>query len=126
VLDRGANFGQFARQVTARFGCECLAVEPSPEPFAHIPAGDRIRKFNVAIAPRPGEVAFHVSPHPTASSLLHEDAAHQRTISMKADTLAGFIRRLGWDGINLLKMAIEGPEIEILRTTSDGSLRKVG
>ena len=50
VLDLGANYGLFAKAITARFGCRCVAVEPSPEPFAAIAETPLISKLQAAAA----------------------------------------------------------------------------
>lgn len=50
VLDLGANYGLFAKAITARFGCRCIAVEPSPEPFAAIAETPLISKLQAAAA----------------------------------------------------------------------------
>jgi len=125
VLDLGANYGMFARSIVERFGCTCVAVEPSPGPFASIPTTG-IRKHRLAITPAAGEFTFHVSGHTTASSLYHEDQFHQESIVVQGETLEAFARSLGWgDGIDLLKCDIEGAEIDVLQGTTDAFLRGV-
>src|SRR5215472_8271605 len=54
VLDLGANYGLFAKAITARFGCRCIAVEPSPEPFAAIAETPLISKLQAAAASKSG------------------------------------------------------------------------
>ena len=69
VLDLGANYGLFAKAVTARFGCRCIAVEPSPEPFAAIVETSLISKLQAAAASQSGTVPFHIAPDSVFSSL---------------------------------------------------------
>src|SRR5215813_3096534 len=69
VLDLGANYGRFAQAITARFGCRCIAVEPSPEPFAAIAESPLISKMQAAAASKSGTVPFHVATDSIFSSL---------------------------------------------------------
>ena len=68
VLDLGANYGLFAKAITARFGCRCLAVEPSSEPFAAIAETPLISKLQAAAASKSGTVPFHIATDPVFSS----------------------------------------------------------
>jgi len=69
VLDLGANYGLFAKATTARFGCRCLAVEPSPEPFAAVSETPLISKVQAAAAAKSGMAPFHIAPDSIFSSL---------------------------------------------------------
>jgi FkbM family methyltransferase len=61
VLDLGANHGYFAKAITDRFHCRYVAVEPSPGPFATIPASPLIIKLPAAVSDKSGTVPFNVS-----------------------------------------------------------------
>jgi FkbM family methyltransferase len=125
VIDLGANHGQFSRAMTQRFGCSCVAVEPSPGPFAAIPDGPRISKMQVAVADRPGTMQFHVASESTASSLVRKDSTHQETIDVRVITLSDLIEQLAWPRIDVLKVDIEGAEIAMLASCSDALLGRV-
>src|SRR5436190_19144677 len=74
VLDLGANYGRFAQAITARFGCRCTAVEPSPEPFAAIAESPLIAKVQAAAAAKSGTLPFHIAVDSIASSLSRPEA----------------------------------------------------
>jgi FkbM family methyltransferase len=124
VLDLGANYGSFTRAIVERFGCICVAVEPSPKPYESIPVTDRISKHQLVVAPTPGENAFHLRENSTASSLYQKDR-DQQTIMVKGVSLEQLLRDLGWDSLDLLKCDIEGTEIDVLEATGDECLRSI-
>jgi FkbM family methyltransferase len=125
VLDLGSNYGLFARSITERFGCHCVAVEPSPEPFSAIPESSLITKLQAAISDQNGVVPFHVAPDSVASSLLSKSASLTATIIVPSFSLPELVRRLGWPRIDLLKIDIEGSEISMFATSPDELLRQV-
>ena len=102
VMDLGANAGHFAHAMVERFGCTCVAVEPSPEMFARIAPHPRIRAVQAAVTPTDGPVRFHVSSGPLNSSLAQVPEDYVNT------------------------MDIEGIEIQVLRSSSPEFLRSIG
>lgn len=73
VLDLGANYGLFAKAITDRFGCQCVAVEPSPVPFEAIETGPNISKIHAAAGATPGRMGFRVDEENTLASSLDPD-----------------------------------------------------
>lgn len=126
VLDLGANYGMFATAITERFGCNCVAVEPSPEPFRAIPNGPRIAKVQAAVADQPGVMPFHVASDSVCSSLLGKVDTHLQTIDVRVYSLAELLAELGLDRLDLLKVDIEGAEIGMLDACPDELLSRVG
>ena len=125
VLDLGANRGHFAHAVTERFGCHCVAVEPSPEAFKDIPETALISKLQAAVADKSGIMPFHVASESVASSLLHKAASHKSTIDVPVLSLPDLLGQLCWSRIDLLKIDIEGAEIGMLASCPDDLLRRV-
>jgi FkbM family methyltransferase len=127
VVDAGANLGNFARQMADRFGCRCHVLEPNPAVFAHIPAHDRIRAHQLAVAGRPGELTLRLHADHECSSL--RPAPGERyvgEVAVRAVTLEGFAAAEGLDVIDVLKLDIEGSEVEVLDACSDEFLGRVG
>ena len=118
VVDLGANYGRFTEAVVKRFGCRCLAVEPSPEPFAAIKTNGLITKLQAAVAGKSGMMPFHISTHSVASSLgeINDLVA---TIQVRVLTLPDILIHVGGSKIDLLKVDIEGAEIDMLAACSD-------
>ena len=126
VLDLGANQGCFSRTMMQRFRCRCIAVEPSPAMFQQIEPHPLLQKYNVAIAPCEGTFDFHVSDIPVSSSLGYKPEHWLETIPIQCRKLDTFITELEVPRIDVLKMDIEGIEIDVLRSCSDQVLRSVG
>lgn len=127
VLDVGANLGNFARQMVQQFGCYCHALEPNPAVFARIPPHDRIRPHQLAVAGRPGVLRLSLDDDPECSSLRPVPGKNYRgAIDVRAVTLEEFATGQGLDRIDVLKLDIEGAEVEVLDACSDDFLRRVG
>lgn len=119
VLDLGANYGMFARAITERFQCFCVAVEPSPEPFDAIPTTEKISKRQLAISDKPGRKRFHASEESLASSLTEGGSLY-----VAVNSLPNLVDELGWECVDLLKADIEGAEIDMLAACPDEFLSK--
>ena len=126
VMDVGANRGAFSQAMIERFHCRCIALEPSPALFAQIAPSGLLEKHNVAIAGRSGPVSFHVSDVPVASSLAHRPPGTIETIEVAAKRLEEFSKEQGLQAIDVLKMDIEGAEVEVFDSCSDSFLGSVG
>jgi FkbM family methyltransferase len=127
VLDVGANLGNFARQMAERFGCQCHVFEPNPDVFARIPANDRVRPHRLAIAGRGGVVLLSIDADHEASTLRPvAGKPYLDEIEVPAVTLEEVAGDLGLTSIDVLKLDIEGSEVDVLDACSDDFLRRVG
>jgi FkbM family methyltransferase len=126
VLDLGANYGRFAQAITTRFGCRCTAVEPSPEPFTAIAESSLISKVQAAAAAKPGMVPFHIAMDSVASSLFPSTPNPVvDIIDVQALSLPELFDRVGARPLDLLKIDIEGAEIELLNTFPASILQQI-
>jgi FkbM family methyltransferase len=125
VLDLGANYGHFALAITRRFGCHCVAVEPSPAPFAAIPQSPQISKLQLAISGTSGKMQFRIAESSLASSLASAGDPQTQAIEVQATTLPELLKRLNWSKVDLMKIDIEGAEIDALVACPDHLLRSV-
>ena len=120
VMDLGANCGRFSTEVHDRFGWRCIAVEPNPAMFDRIPERSGIIRIQAAIATRDGPVVLNLASNPESSSLLSiSSAAKVGTVTVAGLTLASVASTAGCDRIDLLKMDIEGAEIDLLKSVPD-------
>jgi FkbM family methyltransferase len=124
VLDLGANYGLFAKAITARFGCRCIAVEPSPEPFAAITETPLISKVQAAAAAKSGTVPFYIAVDSVFSSLYQPNAV-VRVIDVQALSLPELFGMVGARPLDLLKLDIEGAEIELINTCPPSILQQI-
>src|SRR5262249_34387738 len=110
-----------------RFGCVCHAVEPNPAVLAQIPPHDRIRTHQLAVAGRSGTVRLNIEADHECSSLHPVPGRHYLDeIEVRAVTLEEFASGLGLGAIDVLKLDIEGCEVEVLDSCSDEFLGRVG
>jgi FkbM family methyltransferase len=128
VLDLGLNTGEFALELIERYGCRVLGVEALPDPIAAIRnPPDELKVEQAAIAPTGGTIAIRLGAGhcPTAlADLAPEDA---ETLSVPAITLPELLAKhaLGASTIDLLKVDIEGVELDMLEDASDDLLLSV-
>jgi FkbM family methyltransferase len=116
VIDLGANYGLFARAITERTGCQCIALEPSPEPFHGIKPSRLIQSIQAAVAGKSGTMGFRVDPANPLAGALTEDKSD---VQVRVMTLPELIQELDWSAVDLLKVDIEGAEIEMLAACPD-------
>jgi FkbM family methyltransferase len=126
VIDLGANRGSFVKEMIERFHCRCIAVEPSPKMFQQIEPHHLLQKYNFAIASTSGLIDFHLSDIPVSSSLAYKPEDLSETITVSCKRLDEFILELGLSTIDVLKMDIEGVELEVLQSCPDNLLKSIG
>jgi FkbM family methyltransferase len=127
VIDVGSNLGNFARQMVERFGCLVHSLEPNPAVFVQIPPHERIRTYQLAVAGRPGVLRLSIDEDPECSSLRPVPGRqYVDEVEVQAITLEAFAAGLGLNEIDVLKLDIEGSEVEVLDSCSDAFLGQVG
>jgi FkbM family methyltransferase len=124
VIDLGANLGGFSREMGSKYGCVCYAVEPNPECYAMLETLPSVRPFNMAIAGRDGAMRFYVAANSEASSMTRTSDT-DREIEVSAIRLDAFARRERLGRIDLLKVDVEGAEVELLDSLSDAFLSSI-
>lgn len=126
VVDLGAHRGDFSREIDTQFGCRCVMAEANPELV--VEARDVGEAHAVAIAGSTGPRSFHLSKDMEGSSLLDLPGASvygvalEETIRVPAVTLGDFLERHAEPVVDLLKVDIEGAEVEVFDTTADDVL----
>jgi FkbM family methyltransferase len=129
VVDVGANRGQFALVARRIFPeAQIISFEPLPEPaarFRAIFAADvRVSLLEAAIGPESGNLTIHISRHDDSSSLLpitqrqsdlFPGTAEAGTATIKAGPLHEFVKEEHIEVPALLKLDVQGFELEALR-----------
>ena len=111
VFDLGVNDGGFSRLLAPR--CRSvIGFEPDPAWTTTLKLPPNVTLVPNAIAARPGPLSFHVNPGLCAS--MHYREAGSRTIEVTAITLEEALAAAPAGRIDLLKMDIEGEEVDVL------------
>lgn len=126
ILDCGGFHGGFCEAITQRFHCMCHVLEPSPTNFDHIPELPGIIKHPLALSTKNGVAEFHLAESPICNSLKELAAGeHLETVQVKTTTLQSFLEAQGILHVDLLKLDIEGMEMEVLETMPIAVLQQI-
>jgi FkbM family methyltransferase len=125
VVDLGAHRGEFSTQISRRFGCRCFGAEPHPLLHSGIRQSDLVSVLNCAIAPLDAPVRLHVSAYSECHSLRPLPRSGVGSIEVDGITFQRFMETFRIDRINLLKVDIEGSEVELLETLPDDILDRI-
>ena len=127
IVDLGANRGEFFREMSSRFAIgRYVAIEPNANLTDWAKSNPAIELRNYALTKTDGPVTFCVDENPEASHVAGpgETSAHQ--ITVKGRCLASIISELKIERIDLLKMDIEGSEIDLILHTPIEILKQIG
>jgi FkbM family methyltransferase len=121
-IDVGANIGFYAvleGKIVGRGG-KVIAVEPSPESYRYLVRnlsqnGINFDAYNVAISGVDGEVRFRVDRQRSNSSRVADESDLGETVGVQALTLDSLVSRLHLDRVDLIRMDVEGHEVEVSR-----------
>ena len=111
VFDIGVNSGGFARIISAH--CErVIGFEPDPKWAGKLQLPANVELFQLAIAGKSGKQKFHVNREKCSS--LHFADAESDTVEVESITLEEALGYVPMERIDLIKMDIEGEELEVL------------
>lgn len=134
VIDIGANKGQFTLFALQMWpGCRVLAFEPLPGPAAKFRRAvgnrDNVKLFMTAIGPQAGSTEIHLSEREDSSSLLEigermeqvfpEARAAGKSVTIQVGPLESYVHRHDVVGPTLLKLDVQGYELEALKGCAD-------
>ncbi len=127
VIDVGAHTGEFTAEVRRRTGARVVAIEPVPGLRAQIKPAANLTILEGAIGGEPAspEIEIHLSDNPQANSSDPEIARRfgaRGTIRVATWTLKRLQEHLGIERVDLLKLDVEGAELEVLETASPETL----
>jgi FkbM family methyltransferase len=126
VVDLGSHLGQFSHQVSSFAGCKCYAIEALPSLYAKIEETPLVKKFNYAISLSNQPVKFGVTDNPEFNHIDKWSVDNLiETITVEGISLETFMQEQHIQSIDLLKMDIEGAEIDLFQSLSDASICKI-
>ncbi len=125
VVDLGMNSGGFSVVVAEKLGCRVVAVEPDERVLDGLPEGAPIELERVAIAGRDGTATIF-RPEGNDATVLPELArGENKGVEVPALSLGTLFTRRGLDRVDLLKIDIEGAEIDVVLSTPEKLLCSV-
>jgi len=136
VIDIGANIGYYAfleaRAVNS--SGRVYAIEPSPESYAPLEEGRKLNEFSwmsthqIAIGTYSGEILFNLGHMSNSSNVIddkdpnltewahaHLANAMRDSVMVPCETIDSFVDRLDINNIDILRMDVEGYELEIMK-----------
>ncbi|WP_437203126.1 FkbM family methyltransferase [Planctomicrobium sp. SH664] len=132
IIDGGANVGQFARAVATAFPEATIhSFEPSPSTAAvlreNLKSCTRVQIHEFALGSQAGEVEFHCNSNTQTSSILsikkksgiHEGIRELQTVKVPVTTLDDFARKTALEEPLLLKLDLQGYELEALKGAAE-------
>ncbi len=124
VIDLGANDGEFSEYTANNFNADVYAIEPVPELFNSISASPRIKKFPYCIS-NSNKLCQLKLPDSQCATLYNKVGQNEKTIIVEGITLKIFLEKNNIIHISLLKVDIEGAEVEMFENLDDDIFNKI-
>jgi FkbM family methyltransferase len=114
VVDLGMNQGNFARAIRKQYNCNVVGVEANPFLAEALNEPGSPQCFNLAISAQKGPVRFFIDPRNSeGGSLTTVNERSARPIEVEGIPFAEFYAARGTKDVDLLKIDIEGAEIDL-------------
>jgi FkbM family methyltransferase len=123
ILDLGGHKGEFTQEINSIHpGAKALIVEANPDLYESLQAPAGSEKIWGAASGRDGEATFFSSKsNPEGGNIYAEEGTQFQLNTYGLATLAA---RLETDQIDLVKIDIEGAELELLEGATDDLLKR--
>lgn len=125
VLDCGANRGIFSTELAGRCCATVYGFEPDPRLFRNLPEVENVTFYDLAVSGSADEMTLNLGME-SCSSARFSEGEEQAAVVVKAVQLDAFCREKSLSWIDLLKLDIEGAEIEVLEGLPQALLAVTG
>lgn len=125
VLDLGGHKGEFSSIIIKNYGCTCHVIEAMPELYEKIPQSAHLHTYHYAAGSHEGTLTFHVSLNPESNSIRLKTHDTLRSIEVPTISIPMFMKKHWVSSIDLLKMDIEGAEIDVFHGMDDELLKSI-
>ena len=129
VLDLGASCGEFALEMQAMTCCDCYCAEASPSAFQVLEQHKTIETVLVAITGVDGPTSVYVGGCEGDKYWVMTQAGvvdNKSAQDVPGVTLKSFMAKCGIETADLIKVDIEGAELNMFEACSDELLSRVG
>lgn len=128
IVDIGGNKGEFLKAVKSKINCKYYFVEVDKSLFSFLPEFPKLIKSNFAISSKKENLKFYCSNNSEANSFNETIASKygiREILEVQTETLESYSASNEIDRINLLKIDVEGAEIDILKNANKYFLQKI-
>ena len=128
VVDLGCNKGDFAAQVLGRIDCRYHALDANPAMVEAATKRLGIPVEHMAVSGTDGEIRFHLSGNPEASSLYSSIAGDEdgaNVIRVPSTSLRAWVIRNGIESVSVIKVDVEGAELDVIESWDGSAPRPV-
>lgn len=119
VVDLGVNEGRFSRHVVERYGARVVGVEPAADLFQRLPELAQTRFEQAAITRDGGTAQLRLNADRCASTCEALSADDAEVIDVQGTTLEDLLDRHGVERAGLVKVDIEGAELELFESLTE-------
>jgi len=123
-IDCGANKGEFSDYVNKEFNAICYGFEPDPRLYLNLTNQNRITYYQKAVGSKEGACKLNLGER-HCSSLKYKESEKQNYVEVEMISLEKFCINMGLEAISLIKIDIEGAELDLLDSLSSKFLSKV-
>jgi len=124
VVDLGSHVGACAEEFIKKYGCTVHSVEAVPEIYEKIRETEQLKKYHYAITKESGTTTLYL-PNELCATTHVSSKLGDTKIRVPAIRLDEFLRKYNIEKIDLLKLDIEGSELEVFETMSGDELKHV-
>jgi FkbM family methyltransferase len=125
VVDCGANVGRFSLEMIKRFGCLCYAIEAAPDTFSKIPTMANLHRYNFALCATNKHVMMSIDEDITRSTIIA--GSKENKVAVQGRHFGEFLaHEVAGKTVDLVKMDIEGAELEVIASLDDDLIKRVG
>jgi FkbM family methyltransferase len=125
VFDCGANYGLFSSRIAKESMATVYGFEPDPRLFPILPEVENVRYFNMAVSGSGKDLTLNLGEEKCSSGYFTEGIG-QSSLVVKSTRLNDFCGENNIHKVDLLKLDIEGAEIEVLSMLPVQFLETVG
>jgi FkbM family methyltransferase len=129
IIDIGANVGLWTNYILSKGAEKVYSFEPNKKALDHLTKyfkdDSRVEIFDKAIYKEKSVLKFFAGDNSILSSIFDRYSSNKNTYDVESITLEDAIKLTGRDSIDLVKIDIEGAELDIIKYISDVSVSMV-